>query len=80
MIKKEEAEKVVDKLKLQLLSMAGSSVELVGVENNNIKLKLSCPKMEFKVKGKIVTMEEEVKKKIEEHIKANIKNANVIFC
>lgn len=82
MIKKEEAENVIDKLKLQMLSMSGSSVELVGVENDSIKLKLNCPagSMKFKVAGKIVTMEEETKKEIEKRIKENIKNANVIFC
>jgi len=61
--------------------MGGSSVELVAVENNDIKLKLNCPggSTMFKVAGKTVTLEDGTKKEIEKLIKADIKRANIIF-
>lgn len=80
MIKKEEAEQAVSGLK-PWLSVTGSSLEIVGVDDNDIKLKLTCAggATQFKVAGKTVTMEDEVKKEIEKRIKAKLKSANVIF-
>jgi len=81
MIKREEAQKIIENAKLRFISLGGSSVELVDVENDNLKLKLNCPNGStmFKVAGKKVTMEDEVKKEVEKIIKNNLKNANIIF-
>jgi hypothetical protein len=80
MIKKEEVEKVINELN-QRLVMAGSSLQLISVENNDIKLKLNCRTgdTQFKVAGKEVSMTDEVKKDVERQIKVKIKPAKIIF-
>jgi len=59
--------------------MGGSKIELVGVDGGTVKVKLHCPKMEFKVSGKIVTLEDETKKVVEKRVKANLVGATVVF-
>jgi len=77
-VTKEEAEKVIDRLKSSL-AMGGTKIELVGVEGSAVKVKLHCPETKFKVKGEIVTFEDLAKKEVEKHITANLKGATVVF-
>jgi len=58
----------------------GSSISFVDFENNTLKVKFVCSdKTEFKVQGKKVTMEDELKKEIEKYLKSKINKAKIIF-
>jgi len=76
---KEEIKKIIDNLNLRL-AMSGSSVEVVDFDGNNLKLKLNCSNKDiFKVKGKIVTFEEETKKFVDKYLKEKIQNISIIL-
>lgn len=76
---KEEVKNIVDKFNRQL-ALSGTSLELIDFDGNNLKLKLNCSNKDiFKVKGKIVTFEDETKKFVEKHLKTSIQNTNIIF-
>lgn len=76
---KEEIENIIDNFN-QRPPLGGVSLELVDFDGNNLKLKLNCSNKDiFKVKGKIVTFEEETKKFVEKHLKEKIENINIIF-
>lgn len=62
------------------ISISGNSLELVDLKDNNLKVKFTClDKTEFKVQGKIVSMEDETKKSIEKYLKSKINNINIVF-
>jgi hypothetical protein len=76
---KEEIKNIIDNLNHQP-ALSGSSLELIDFDGNNLKLKFNCSNKDtFKVKGKIVTFEEETKKFIERYLKTNVKDINIIF-
>jgi len=76
---KEEVKNIIDNFN-QRPPVGGVSLELVDFENNNLKLKYNCSdKTEFKVQGKVVTMEEESKKFVVKYLKEKFKNINVIL-
>jgi len=76
---KEEVKSIIDNFN-QRPPMGGVSLELVDFDGNNLKLKLNCKSKDiFKVKGKIVTFEEETKKFVEKYLKEKIGNINIIF-
>jgi len=53
---------------------------LVDFDGNNLNLELNRANKDiFKVKGKIVTFEEETKKFVEKYLKTKIENINIIF-
>ncbi len=86
---KEEITKIIDSFN-QRPPIGGVSLELIDFENNNLKLKFNfSDKTEFKVQGKLVTMEEESKKFVIKYLKEKIsaqggsasggKNLNIIL-
>lgn len=76
---KEEIKNIIDELNRQL-AMSSSSLELIDFDGNNLKLKLNCRSKDiFKVKGKIVTFEEETKKFVDKYLKEKIQNISIIL-
>lgn len=76
-MKLEEVQKFIEELKPMLSSC---NLEVVKVEENKIQLKLACPDMGmFKVQGKIISAEDEVKKNVEKHFKNKFGEVEVGF-
>ena len=74
----EQVKKIVEGYKIRLTP--GSIFDFIEFKDNTLKIKFVCSdKTEFKVQGKKVTMEDEMKKQIEKYLKAKINNVNVIF-
>ncbi|PIP34507.1 hypothetical protein COX21_02530 [Candidatus Falkowbacteria bacterium CG23_combo_of_CG06-09_8_20_14_all_41_10] len=76
---KAEVEKMLVQIKPMLVPPSGS-LELVSLDGNEIKLKVTgLPQDIFKVQGKIVKTEDEIKRKIAGRIEANFAGAKVSF-
>lgn len=75
---KDEVEKILNQIKPALVP--AGQLELASAEDNEIKLKLVNPPSDiFKVQGKIVKLEDEIKKKITTRLEGEFKGAKVIF-
>lgn len=74
---KDEAEKILEQIK----PMTGAcNLELVDVKDDEIKLKLTCPDMGiFKVKGKIIDTNKEIRKQIEKILKSQFGEIKIKF-
>ncbi|MDD4601928.1 MAG: hypothetical protein PHQ46_12915 [Negativicutes bacterium] len=75
---KEELEKLLAEIKPTMPLI--QSLELVSLEGNEIKLKVTgLPQDEFKVQGKVVKLDDEFKNKITGRIESSFKGAQVSF-
>lgn len=77
MIEKESLKNLINTLKPLVM---GGTLELIDINEDTIKIKFLCPDLGvFKVQGKIVNANDEVKLKIETQIKKVFSQANIIF-
>lgn len=73
----EEVKKFLEQLRP---IMIGGSLELVSLDKNEIKLKaIGLPQDVFKIQGRILKTEDEIKTKIAGRIEANFEGAKVSF-
>jgi hypothetical protein len=76
---KEEIEKTLGNVK-PLFIPYGCQLSLVDFAGDQINLKFTCPQLDvFKVQGKIVRMEDEIRDKISKRVETDIKDAKVNF-
>lgn len=76
----EEIEKIVVEQAKPLCVQYGCQISLQDAKDGKIKLKLACPPLDiFKVQGKIVKMEDELKKKILDRLEKAIKDSEITF-
>lgn len=77
MIDKESLENLINTLKPLVM---GGTLEVADVEEDTIKIKFACPDLGvFKIQGKIVNTNDEIKSKIETQIKKVFSQAKIIF-
>lgn len=76
---KDEIQKILEQIKPMLVPPSGS-LELVSLAGNDIKLKVTgVPQDIFKIQGKIVKQEDEIKKEIAGRVEASFAGAKVSF-
>jgi hypothetical protein len=74
----EEVRKKLEQIKPRLVP--AGVLELAALDGSNIKVKVTgLPKDMFKVQGKIIRTDEEIKKKIAESLTAEFSGAKVSF-
>lgn len=76
-MKEDQIKEFIEQLKPMI---AGSTLEFAKIEGNVINLKLVCPDYGiFKVQGKIVRPEDEIKEKIRQQFKSKFETSEIIF-
>jgi hypothetical protein len=76
---KEELEKILEQAK-PFYAPFGCQLSIVSVAGDDVKLKMVCPPLDmFKVQGKLVSTEDELKKKIAARVTSGSANVKVTF-
>lgn len=77
---REEFKKAMEEQAKLICDPMGCKLELDGWSDKEIRIKMTCPPLDvFKVQGKIVTMEDELKKKMASRLALAANGAEIRF-